>query len=155
PDREREIPLGAGCRGSHSAARSHAPEAGRPDRLARSLEAARHGKQGAVARQARRRSRRRSALHGARRMKHKVRHIHFVGIGGAGMSGIAEVLLTLGYQVSGSDLSENAATKRLKALGAKVSVGHAAKQIDGADAVVVSTAVQADNPEVAAARAKR
>jgi UDP-N-acetylmuramate--alanine ligase len=88
-------------------------------------------------------------------MKHKVRHIHFVGIGGAGMSGIAEVLLNLGYQVSGSDLADNAATKRLKGLGAKVFSGHAAKQVDGADAVVVSSAVQADNPEVAAARAKR
>ena len=88
-------------------------------------------------------------------MKHKVRHIHFVGIGGAGMSGIAEVLLNLGYQVSGSDLSENAATRRLKSQGAKISVGHAAKQIDGADAVVVSSAVQADNPEVSAARARR
>jgi UDP-N-acetylmuramate--alanine ligase len=88
-------------------------------------------------------------------MKHKVRHIHFVGIGGSGMSGIAEVLLNLGYQVSGSDLSENAATRRLKGLGAKISVGHAAKQIDGADAVVVSSAVQADNPEVSAARSKR
>ncbi|HUQ26176.1 MAG TPA: UDP-N-acetylmuramate--L-alanine ligase, partial [Burkholderiales bacterium] len=88
-------------------------------------------------------------------MKHKVRRIHFVGIGGAGMSGIAEVLLNLGYEVSGSDLSENAATRRLKGLGAKISVGHAAKQIDEADAVVVSSAVQADNPEVAAARGKR
>src|SRR6185436_17684463 len=88
-------------------------------------------------------------------MKHKVRHIHFVGIGGAGMSGIAEVLLNLGYQVSGSDLAENAATRRLKGLGAKIYAGHVAGQVDGADAVVVSTAVQADNPEVAAARSKR
>src|SRR5689334_10492033 len=88
-------------------------------------------------------------------MKHKVKRVHFVGIGGAGMSGIAEVLLNLGYQVSGSDLSDNAATKRLKALGAKVFTGHVAGQVDGADAVVVSSAVQADNPEVAAARAKR
>jgi len=88
-------------------------------------------------------------------MKHKVRQIHFVGIGGAGMSGIAEVLLNLGYQVSGSDLSENPATRRLKELGAKISIGHAAKQVDGADAVVVSSAVQADNPEVTAARSKR
>jgi UDP-N-acetylmuramate--alanine ligase len=88
-------------------------------------------------------------------MKHKVRHIHFVGIGGAGMSGIAEVLLNLGYQVSGSDLAENAATRRLKGLGAKIFAGHAARQVDGADAVVVSSAVQTDNPEVAAARSKR
>ena len=85
-------------------------------------------------------------------MKHKVRHIHFVGIGGSGMSGIAEVLANLGYQVSGSDLSENAATKRLAALGAKISLGHKPQHVNGADAVVVSTAVQGDNPEVVAAR---
>ena len=88
-------------------------------------------------------------------MKHKVRHIHFVGIGGSGMSGIAEVLLNQGYQVSGSDLAENAATRRLRELGAQVSTSHAAAHIDGADAVVVSSAVQADNPEVRAARARR
>ena len=88
-------------------------------------------------------------------MKHKVRHIHFVGIGGSGMSGIAEVLLNLGYQVSGSDLAENAVTRRLAQLGAKVSVSHAAANINGADAVVVSTAVAGDNPEVIAARARR
>ena len=88
-------------------------------------------------------------------MKHKVRHIHFVGIGGSGMSGIAEVLVNLGYQVSGSDLAENAATKRLAKLGAKVRPGHAAANIAGADAVVVSSAVQEDNPEVAAAREQR
>jgi UDP-N-acetylmuramate--alanine ligase len=85
-------------------------------------------------------------------VKHKVRHIHFVGIGGAGMSGIAEVLANLGYQVSGSDLAENAATKRLKSLGATISLNHKPQHIDGADAVVVSSAVQADNPEVVAAR---
>jgi UDP-N-acetylmuramate--alanine ligase len=88
-------------------------------------------------------------------MKHKVRHIHFVGIGGAGMSGIAEVLANLGYQVSGSDLAENAATRRLKDLGAKVALSHAAQNINGADAVVVSSAVRGDNPEVLAARAQR
>jgi UDP-N-acetylmuramate--alanine ligase len=88
-------------------------------------------------------------------MKHKVRRIHFVGIGGSGMSGIAEVLVTLGYQVSGSDLAENAATRRLAKLGAKVVVGHRPENAEGADAIVVSTAVQANNPEVAAARAKR
>ncbi len=88
-------------------------------------------------------------------MKHKVRRIHFVGIGGSGMSGIAEVLVTLGYQVSGSDLAENAATRRLAKLGAKVAIGHRPENADGADAIVVSTAVQASNPEVAAARAKR
>ncbi|HUJ87080.1 MAG TPA: UDP-N-acetylmuramate--L-alanine ligase [Burkholderiales bacterium] len=88
-------------------------------------------------------------------MKHKVRRIHFVGIGGSGMSGIAEVLLNLGYKVSGSDLAENAATRRLAGLGARVSLAHAAANVDGADAVVVSTAVAGDNPEVIAARARR
>ena len=85
-------------------------------------------------------------------MKHKVRRIHFIGIGGSGMSGIAEVLANLGYQVSGSDLSENAATRRLGAFGVKVSVNHNPQHVEGADAVVVSSAVQADNPEVIAAR---
>ena len=88
-------------------------------------------------------------------MKHKVRHIHFVGIGGSGMSGIAEVLANLGYQVSGSDLAENAATRRLKGLGAKISIKHDENNINGADAVVVSSAVHADNPEVLAARESR
>ena len=88
-------------------------------------------------------------------MKHKVRRIHFVGIGGAGMSGIAEVLVNLGYQVSGSDLAENAATRRLKELGATVALSHAARNIEGADAVVVSSAVRADNPEIMAARQRR
>ncbi|AJX32198.1 UDP-N-acetylmuramate--L-alanine ligase [Burkholderia oklahomensis] len=85
-------------------------------------------------------------------MKHIVKHIHFVGIGGAGMSGIAEVLVNLGYQVSGSDLARNAVTERLEALGACVSIGHDAANIEGANAVVVSTAVRSDNPEVLAAR---
>ncbi|MGB2817890.1 MAG: UDP-N-acetylmuramate--L-alanine ligase [Burkholderiaceae bacterium] len=88
-------------------------------------------------------------------MKHAVKHIHFVGIGGSGMSGIAEVLLTLGYRVSGSDVASNAATKRLTQLGASISLGHAADHIAGADAVVVSTAVSQSNPEVLAARAGR
>jgi UDP-N-acetylmuramate--alanine ligase len=88
-------------------------------------------------------------------MKHKVKNIHFVGIGGSGMSGIAEVLLNLGYTVSGSDLGSNAATQRLAQLGAKVTQGHAKKNIEDADAIVTSTAVKADNPEVMAARAKR
>jgi UDP-N-acetylmuramate--alanine ligase len=88
-------------------------------------------------------------------MKHKVRRIHFVGIGGSGMSGIAEVLLNLGYQVTGSDLAESAVTRRLAGLGARVAIGHAAQNIEGADAVVVSTAVHAGNPEVTAARARR
>ena len=64
-------------------------------------------------------------------MKHIVKHIHFVGIGGVGMSGIAEVLLNLGYQVSGSDLSSNAVTDRLAALGARIAIGHAAENIEG------------------------
>ena len=88
-------------------------------------------------------------------MKHAVKHIHFVGIGGSGMSGIAEVLLTLGYRVSGSDVASNAATKRLTQLGATIAQGHAAEHITGADAVVVSTAVSPSNPEVLAARASR
>jgi UDP-N-acetylmuramate--alanine ligase len=86
-------------------------------------------------------------------MKHKVKHIHFVGIGGAGMSGIAEVLVNLGYAVSGSDLGDNTATRRLKALGARIVQGHEASHIAGADAIVTSTAVKGDNPEVIAARA--
>ena len=87
-------------------------------------------------------------------MKHAIRHIHFVGIGGAGMSGIADVLLNLGYVISGSDLSDSAALKRLNGLGIQTYVGHAASNIQGADAVVTSTAVQANNPEVVAAHKK-
>ena len=85
-------------------------------------------------------------------MRHKVKHVHFVGIGGAGMSGIAEVLLNLGYVVSGSDLADNAVTRRLQALGVRIHGGHSAEHILGADAVVISTAVRDDNPEVIAAR---
>jgi UDP-N-acetylmuramate--alanine ligase len=88
-------------------------------------------------------------------MKHAVRHIHFVGIGGAGMSGIAEVLLNLGYAISGSDTVESSTTRRLARLGANVSIGHSPERIEGADAVVTSTAVRGDNPEVIAARARR
>ncbi|OIQ94044.1 UDP-N-acetylmuramate--L-alanine ligase [mine drainage metagenome] len=87
-------------------------------------------------------------------MKHAIQHIHFVGIGGAGMSGIAEVLLNLGYAVSGTDLNENGAVLRLRSLGARIALGHDAAHIAGADAVVVSTAVGPDNPEVRAARAR-
>ena len=87
-------------------------------------------------------------------MKHRVKNIHFVGIGGSGMSGIAEVLLNLGYGVSGSDLGSNAATQRLAQLGASIRYGHAAENIEGADAIVTSTAVKGDNPEVLAARKK-
>ncbi|HVK96077.1 MAG TPA: UDP-N-acetylmuramate--L-alanine ligase [Noviherbaspirillum sp.] len=87
-------------------------------------------------------------------MKHKVKNIHFVGIGGSGMSGIAEVLLNLGYTVSGSDLGNNATTQRLAELGAKVTQGHAAENVQQADVIVTSTAVKGDNPEVMAARAR-
>ena len=88
-------------------------------------------------------------------MKHAIKHIHFVGIGGAGMSAIAEILHNLGYRVSGSDLAASPVTQRLADLGLRVFIGHDAAQIDGAQAVVTSTAVQADNPEVQAARARR
>ena len=87
-------------------------------------------------------------------MKHKVKRVHFVGIGGAGMSGIAEVLMTQGYQISGSDVAATTVTRRLTALGARIAMGHAADNIAGADVVVVSTAVAYDNPEIAAAREK-
>ena len=87
-------------------------------------------------------------------MKHKVKHIHFVGIGGSGMSGIAEVLLTLGYQVSGSDIADNAITQRMKQLGATVYLGHDGSHSTNANAVVVSSAVNSDNPEIVAARAR-
>ena len=86
-------------------------------------------------------------------MKHAVKHIHFVGIGGAGMSGIAEILHKLGYIVSGSDQSDSATLQRLASLGLQIHIGHAAAHIAGAQAVVTSTAVKADNPEVTAARA--
>ena len=88
-------------------------------------------------------------------MKHAIRHIHFVGIGGSGMSGIAEVLHNLGYVISGSDLSDSATLKRLSALGIRTHVGHESANVAGADAVVTSTAVQSDNPEVVVAREKR
>ncbi|MFN7196564.1 MAG: Mur ligase domain-containing protein, partial [Hylemonella sp.] len=88
-------------------------------------------------------------------MKHAIQHIHFVGIGGAGMSGIAEVLHNLGYAISGSDLADSATLRRLAALGIRTFVGHEAAHIEGADAVVTSTAVRSDNPEVLAARERR
>lgn len=88
-------------------------------------------------------------------MKHKVKNIHFVGIGGSGMNGIAEVLLNLGFKVSGSDLAESGVTQRLQALGATVHYGHDIQHLQDADAVVTSTAVRADNPEVVAARNRK
>ncbi len=88
-------------------------------------------------------------------MRHRVKQVHFIGIGGSGMSGIAEVLLTLRYKVSGSDLAENASTRRLRQLGAKIHIGHDEAHVAAADAVVISSAVRDDNPEVVAARARR
>src|SRR3979411_917864 len=88
-------------------------------------------------------------------MKHKVKRIHFVGIGGSGMSGIAEVLLNLGYSVTGSDLSESAVTRHLQARGARISKGPPADNTGGSNAVVISSAVAEDNPEVQAARSKK
>jgi UDP-N-acetylmuramate--alanine ligase len=85
----------------------------------------------------------------------KIKHIHFVGIGGAGMSGIAAVLLNQGYHVSGSDLNESAVTKQLKKLGVEIFIGHDASHIDGAQVIVQSTAIKDDNPEIVAARAAR
>ena len=88
-------------------------------------------------------------------MKHAIRHIHFIGVGGSGMSGIAEVLLNLGYTISGSDLADSTTLRRLSGLGIQTQVGHSADNVKGADAVVTSTAVKSDNPEVLAARAKQ
>lgn len=88
-------------------------------------------------------------------MKHKVKNIHFIGIGGSGMSGIAEVMLNLGFQVSGSDLASNSVTERLKAAGARVCQGHQAEHLADADVVVVSSAVNESNPEVMAARSRK
>ena len=88
-------------------------------------------------------------------MKHAVKRIHFVGVGGAGMSGIAEILHNLGYQVSGSDQAGSATTQRLAGLGLQIAIGHDAAHVAGAQAVVTSTAVKGDNPEVIAARARR
>jgi UDP-N-acetylmuramate--alanine ligase len=88
-------------------------------------------------------------------MKHAIKNIHFIGLGGSGMSGIAEVLHNLGYVISGSDLSDSSTLQRLAGMGIKTFVGHAAGNLASVDAVVTSTAVQADNPEVLAAREKR
>ncbi|MCB1723296.1 MAG: UDP-N-acetylmuramate--L-alanine ligase [Gammaproteobacteria bacterium] len=85
----------------------------------------------------------------------RMRHLHFVGIGGAGMNGIAQVMLNLGYQVSGSDIKPNAATVRLAEQGATINIGHAVDNVAGADAIIVSSAVNEANPEVMAARERR
>jgi len=87
-------------------------------------------------------------------MKHAIKHIHFVGLGGAGMSGIAEVLLNLGYEISGSDFNDSAVLRRLASLGMQTHIGHAREHLEGADAVVISSAVSQDNPEVMEAHAK-
>lgn len=92
--------------------------------------------------------------HHASRMG-RIRRLHFIGIGGAGMSGIAEIMLELGYEVSGSDKRANQATQRLADLGARVCIGHASEQVKGVDAVVVSSAIDEANPEIIAARAGR
>ncbi|WP_298243530.1 UDP-N-acetylmuramate--L-alanine ligase [uncultured Bradyrhizobium sp.] len=89
------------------------------------------------------------------RLPREIGPIHFVGIGGIGMSGIAEVLVNLGYAVQGSDASDNYNLDRLRKKGAKVSVGHKAENVDGAEVVVVSTAIKRDNPELVAARERR
>lgn len=89
------------------------------------------------------------------RLPREIGPIHFVGIGGIGMSGIAEVLVNLGYAVQGSDASDNYNLDRLRKKGAKVSVGHKAENVDGAEVVVVSTAIKRDNPELMAARERR
>jgi len=88
-------------------------------------------------------------------MQSRVKHIHLIGIGGVGMGGIAEVLINLGYQVSGSDLAENALVQHLRSLGADIKLGHDPAYLEGADVVVVTTAVAEDNPELMAAREQR
>ena len=88
-------------------------------------------------------------------MKHAIQNIHFVGIGGVGMSGIAEVLLNLGYTITGSDLADSPAVRHLKICGVQVHVGHAAAHVQNADVVVISSAVHEDNPEVVGARERR
>src|SRR5690606_18873832 len=85
----------------------------------------------------------------------RIRRVHFVGIGGAGMAGIAEVLLSLGYAVQGSDLKRGAVTARLERLGARVVQGHDERHVESADVVVVSSAVAPDNPEIVAAQRRR
>ncbi|MCZ6559857.1 MAG: Mur ligase domain-containing protein, partial [Gammaproteobacteria bacterium] len=85
----------------------------------------------------------------------RINRIHFVGIGGVGMGGIAEVLLNLGYQVQGSDIRHSRVTRRLESLGAKISIGHQAENVGDADVIVVSSAIRASNPEIEAARLQR
>src|SRR5690606_30467355 len=94
-------------------------------------------------------------LHDTQDLVRAFPRVHFVGIGGTGMSGIAEVMLTLGYEVSGSDVADNAATRRLARLGARIVRGHSAANVLGTDCVVVSSAIREDNPELMEARAQR
>src|SRR5262245_41343017 len=84
----------------------------------------------------------------------RVRHVHFVGIGGIGMSGLAEILRTLEFDVSGSDLKENENTRRLTTMGVRIEIGHRAENVEAADVVVYSSAIEASNPEMVRARAK-
>src|SRR6185437_9920458 len=152
---------GAGPRLRRFAFRRHA---GGP--AARSGQASRNGERRAHAREARRRQPDRAALPGGGCMTpHRLpphgdimqgfRRVHFIGIGGAGMSGIAEVLHTLGYDVSGSDRVASPVTERLAGMGVHVAIGHAAEHVANVDAVVVSSAIEPDNPELAAAQARR
>src|SRR6185312_8540301 len=133
---------------------------------ARCGQAPRNGERRAHARETRRRRRDRPTLPGGGRMTpHRLpphgdimqgfRRVHFIGIGGAGMSGIAEVLHTLGYDVSGSDRAASPVTERLAGMGVDVAIGHAAAHVANVDAVVVSSAIGADNPELVAAEARR
>src|SRR4051812_36698591 len=143
-------------RAALAAGRTHAAGAGAGAGRPVARTPASDGDAGPLARQAARgRARCGSDRTTGERMKHAIRHIHFVGVGGAGMSGIAEVLRNLGYTISGSDLSDSATLRRLQGLGIQTRVGHAEANIAGADAVVTSTAVQADNPEVVAARQRK
>src|SRR5690606_33478647 len=158
PDHECALPVRSGRGDPAAAGRARARVARGPPRGHGPQAPPRHGAAGARAGAPRRRPRTGRRLRGGGEggaVKHKVKHIHFVGIGGSGMSGIAEVLLNLGYRISGSDLAANAATARLASLGAQVHHAHAAENIEGADCVVTSSAVAGDNPEVIAARARR
>ena len=85
----------------------------------------------------------------------RINRIHFVGIGGVGMGGIAEVLINLGYQVQGSDIRDGRVTRRLESLGASIAIGHAAENVGEADVIVVSSAISKKNPEIEAARQRR
>ena len=153
PERQRALSRRRGRGLAGAAARPHARVAGR---AAIEYRAPRAGAAGAGSQKDAKNTghpRGGDGLRGAGFVKHAIRHIHFVGIGGSGMCGIAEVLHNLGYRVSGSDLADSATLQRLASLGIATHVGHAAAHIAGADALVTSTAVQPDNPEVLAARA--